>query len=152
LWDTGRVSSALVGIGPTPVEVPPVVHALAGRLRPGATAVPVWRNDYGGLTVRLGPAAAPSRTVGPYLKWVPETSACPDPLAEADRLVWAGSFTRVPHVLDAGRDEHGSWLLTSAVRAGGEVATSARSEERRVGQECTWRGSPCCGRREEYRV
>lgn len=119
------MSSALVGIGPTPVEVPPVVHALAGRLRPGATAVPVWRNDYGGLTVRLGPVAAPSRTVGQYLKWVPEASACPDPLAEADRLVWAGSFTRLPRVLDAGRDEHGSWLLTAAVRAGGEVATSA---------------------------
>lgn len=119
------MSSAVVGIGPTPVEVPPVVHTLAARLRSGATVVPVWRNEYGGLTVRLGSIPAPPRTTSSYLKWVPEDSACPDPLAEADRLLWAGSFTRVPHVLDAGRDAHGSWLLTAAVEADGDVATSA---------------------------
>ncbi|WP_285107197.1 phosphotransferase [Promicromonospora sp. MEB111] len=125
------MSSALVGIGPTPVEVPPVVHDLAGRLRPVATVVPVWRNEYGGLTARL---EDPRRETGPtsdtagrsaYLKWVPRASACPDPFAEADRLTWAGSFTAVPRVLAVGRDPHGSWLLTETVEVGGALATSA---------------------------
>jgi kanamycin kinase len=155
------VSNALVGISPTPVEVPPVVHALAERLRTGTTVVPVWRNEYGGLTVRLEdrrpgidpvrepalqpgrvPARRPARLTNPrpnsgghrsarrrshsaYLKWVPHGAPCPDLLAEADRLVWAGSFTPVPRVLGAGRDGHGSWMLTAAVEVGGAVATSA---------------------------
>ena len=129
------MSSALVGISPTPVEVPPVVHTLAGRLRSGATVVPVWRNEYGGLTVRLedreaAPGPAPSSVSDPdsvatYLKWVPRAAACPDPLAEADRLVWADSFAEVPRVLDVGSDTHGSWLLTEAIEVGGAVATSA---------------------------
>lgn len=155
------MSSALVGISPTPVEVPPVVHALAERLRTGATVVPVWRNEYGGLTVRLEdrrtssgldrepalppdrvPARRPAQLTNPrpnggrrraerrrshstYLKWVPHSAPCPDLLAEADRLLWAGSFTPVPRVLGAGRDTHGSWMLTAAVEVGGAVATSA---------------------------
>lgn len=153
------MSSALVGISPTPVEVPSVVHALAQRLRAGATVVPVWRNEYGGLTVRLEdresgadlalgsalqPARRPARLSNPrpstaavrrpipssYLKWVPRGAPCPDPLAEADRLVWAASVAAVPHatlprVLGAGRNAHGSWMLTAAVEVGGAVATSA---------------------------
>ncbi|MFD6142046.1 phosphotransferase [Promicromonospora sp. NPDC060271] len=116
------MSNALVGISPTPVEVPSVVHDLANRLRSGATVVPVWRNEYGGLTVRLETARGGRSS---YLKWVPHGAACADPLAEADRLVWAASFVPVPRVLDVGRDTHGSWLLTAAVEAGGAVATSA---------------------------
>ncbi|GAB2486380.1 aminoglycoside 3'-phosphotransferase [Promicromonospora xylanilytica] len=116
------MSSVFVGISPTPVEVPPVVHALANRLRSGATVVPVWRNEYGGLTVRLESGC---RSRSSYLKWVPDGAPCPDPLAEADRLVWAAPFVPVPRVLDAGRDQEGSWLLTAAVEAGGAVATSA---------------------------
>lgn len=123
--------------------------------------VPVWRNEYGGLTVRLEdrgpgtdrvgeqplspdrvPARRPARLTNPrpndggrrpaerrrhsaYLKWVPHGAPCPDLLGEADRLVWAGSFTPVPRVLGAGRDAHGSWMLTAAVEVGGAVATSA---------------------------
>jgi kanamycin kinase len=56
---------------------------------------------------------------------VPPGAACPDPLAEADRLVWADSFAALPRVLDAGRDTYGSWLLTAAVEVDGAVATSA---------------------------
>ncbi|MFD7023290.1 phosphotransferase [Promicromonospora sukumoe] len=138
------MSSTLVGISPTLVEVPPVVHDLAGRLRPGATVVPVWRNEYGGLTARLEDGAqlvdgaqledgadAPGRTTSraagrsSYLKWVPHGSACPDPFAEADRLVWASSHAPLPRVLDVGRDRHGSWLLTEAVERDGAIATSA---------------------------
>lgn len=116
------MSNALVGIGPTPVEVPSVVHDLADRLRSGATVVPVWRNEYGGLTVRLETECGSQRS---YLKWVPDGAPCPDPLAEADRLLWAASFTPVPRVLDAGRDAQGSWLLTAAVEVRGEIASSA---------------------------
>jgi kanamycin kinase len=116
------VSNALVGIGPTPVEVPSVVHDLADQLRSGATVVPVWRNEYGGLTVRLETECGSQRS---YLKWVPDGAPCPDPLAEADRLLWAASFTPVPRVLDAGRDAQGSWLLTAAVEVRGEIASSA---------------------------
>ncbi|MDR7384345.1 phosphotransferase [Promicromonospora iranensis] len=116
------MSNALVGIRPTPVEVPSVVHAVARRLRSGATVVPVWRNEYGGLTVRLEETCTRRSS---YLKWVPHGAACPDPLAEADRLVWAASFAPVPRVLDVGRDARGSWLLTAAVEIGGAVAASA---------------------------
>lgn len=116
------MSNALVGIGPTPVEVPSVVHDLADQLRSGATVVPVWRNEYGGLTVRLETECGSRRS---YLKWVPDGAPCPDPLAEADRLLWAASFTPVPRVLDAGRDAQGSWLLTAAVEVRGEIASSA---------------------------
>ncbi|GAA4714090.1 kanamycin kinase [Promicromonospora umidemergens] len=116
------MSSVSVGIGPTPVEVPPVVYALASRLWSGATVVPVWRNEYGGLTVRLEAGGACRSS---YLKWVPDGAPCPDPLAEADRLVWAASFVPVPRVLDVGRGPHGSWLLTAAVEVRGTPATSA---------------------------
>lgn len=155
------MSNALVGIGPTPVEVPTVVRALAERLRTGATVVPVWRNEYGGLTVRIEdrgpgdvpareralspdrvPARRPARLTNPrpsdglrrpaehdsrvsYLKWVPHGAPCPDLLGEADRLIWARSFTPVPRVLGAGREPQGSWMLTAAVEVGGAVATSA---------------------------
>ncbi|MEU4365011.1 phosphotransferase [Promicromonospora sp. NPDC023987] len=116
------MSSVFVGISPTPVEVPPVVSALASRLRSGATVIPVWRNEYGGLTVRLEAGCARRSS---YLKWVPDDAPCPDPLAEADRLVWAASFIPVPRVLDVGRDPDGSWLLTAAVEVGGTTAASA---------------------------
>lgn len=58
------MSSALVGIGPTPVEVPPVVQALAAHLWSGTTVVPVWRNEYGGITVRLEDRRAQTAAVG----------------------------------------------------------------------------------------
>ena len=124
------MSSTVVGIGPTPVEVPPVMHDLAGRLRPAVTVVPVWRNEYGGFTARLEDGRATGLASGTagrsaYLKWVPRSSACPDPFAEADRLTWAGSFTAVPRVLGVGRDPRGSWLLTETVEVGGTLATSA---------------------------
>lgn len=128
------MSSTLTGIGTAPVHVPMVVHALAGRLQPGASVVPVWRNEYGGLTVRLERHRAHRhRSARPlsgwsgssYLKWVPRGAPCPDPLAEADRLLWSGTFVRVPRVLDAGRDGRGSWLLTAAVEVDGVVAGSA---------------------------
>ncbi|WP_369375347.1 phosphotransferase [Promicromonospora sp. Populi] len=76
------------------------------------------RNSVGRKNVRR-------RARSSYLKWVPYAAACPDPLAEADRLIWAGSYTPVPRVLDVGWDEHGSWLLTAAVEAGGAITTSA---------------------------
>ena len=69
---------------------------------------PVWRNGLGGLTYRL---VTPSGSR--YVKWSPPGAE--DLSVEADRLSWAGRFSPVPHVLDAGADDSGSWLLTAAL-------------------------------------
>ncbi|WZH38522.1 MAG: aminoglycoside 3'-phosphotransferase [Microbacterium enclense] len=85
--------------------VPTRVRDLAGD----ATLQPVWRNNIGGLTFRATGADGIR-----YLKWGPlnaETSM----RAEAERLRWASAFTRVPRVLDEGRDATHEWLLTAAV-------------------------------------
>jgi kanamycin kinase len=100
-----------------PVEVPPVV----GRLAAGAEIVPVWRNELGGLTFRLGEHR--------YVKWIasaPDAAGTDeiDLLAEADRLVWAGRYATVPEVVETGRDETGQWLVTRAIA--GESAVSPR--------------------------
>jgi aminoglycoside phosphotransferase len=58
-----------------------------------------------------------------FVKWTPRTSAI-DPDEERVRLAWASAFTRVPNVLDHGRDADGAWLVTSALP--GENAVTAR--------------------------
>jgi kanamycin kinase len=91
---------------PSPSEpVPARVRDLAGDAR----LEPVWRNNIGGLTFRATGADGIR-----YLKWGPldaETSM----RAEAERLRWASAFTRVPRVLDEGRDATHEWLVTAAV-------------------------------------
>lgn len=74
----------------------------------GALVEPIWRNEAGGLTVRLTTPDAVR-----YLKWSP--AGGPDLRAEATRLVWAGRFATVPEVLDQGHDPSGQWLVTAAV-------------------------------------
>jgi kanamycin kinase len=88
-----------------PVEVPGPVAALAG----GAPLVPVWRNELGGLTWRVGDG--PERR---FVKWAPAGSALPLG-AEAERLRWAVGFTPVPVVLAHGRDDDGEWLVTAGL-------------------------------------
>lgn len=91
--------------------------------------MPVWRNELGGLTFRLGDDR--------YVKWNangPDAAAgtvAPeiDLLAEAERLTWAGRFITVPEVMDVGCDKPstdgaGQWLLTRAIAA--ESAVSPR--------------------------
>jgi kanamycin kinase len=97
-----------------PVEVPPVVRALAG----GVPAVPVWQNWAGGVTWQLGSGAGRR-----FLKWAPAGSGLPI-AREAQRLRWAARFTPVPPVLDAGSDADGDWLLTAGLP--GDSAVDAR--------------------------
>lgn len=91
------------------VEPPDRVRELAR----GAALVPVWRNDYGGLTFRTDD--------GRYIKHGPlnpESSLA----GEAVRLEWAGRYTRVPHVLEVGADSAHEWLVTRALPAESAVA------------------------------
>ncbi|MEV5414496.1 aminoglycoside 3'-phosphotransferase [Thermopolyspora sp. NPDC052614] len=76
----------------------------------------VWENEVGGLTFRLGDG--PDRR---FVKWTPVSSGI-DLRAEADRLRWAGAFTRVPRVLDLGADEDGGWLVTAGLPGDNAVA------------------------------
>ncbi|MFJ5926844.1 aminoglycoside 3'-phosphotransferase [Kitasatospora sp. NPDC092948] len=87
------------------VVVPPAIAELAGGVPP----TPVWRNELGGVTFRLGDG--PDRR---FVKWAPAGSGA-DLDAEAERLCWAGEFTAVPEVLGLGGDETGRWLLTAGL-------------------------------------
>jgi kanamycin kinase len=91
-----------------PVEVPPVVRALAG----GGPVEAVWRNWASGITWQLG--NGPGRR---FLKWAPAGSGLPI-AREAERLRWAARFTPVPVVLDVGSD----WLLTAGLPGDSAVA------------------------------
>ncbi len=86
------------------VAVPRAVQLLAGR----EPVTPVWRDELGGLTFRLG--------ADRYVKWVPHGTPELDLAAEAARLAWAAPFTPVPRVLDGGSDDDGAWLATAALR------------------------------------
>lgn len=74
----------------------------------GAPVTPVWVNEVGGTTFRLG--------TDRYVKWAPAGTGT-DLTAEAARLTWAGVFTTVPRVLEHGADPTGSWLVTAAIDA-----------------------------------
>ncbi|MFI9602969.1 aminoglycoside 3'-phosphotransferase [Streptomyces sp. NPDC052043] len=83
----------------------------------------VWKNELGGLTFQLG--LGDTRR---FVKWTPAGSGI-DLSAEAARLRWAARFTAVPHVLDEGADETGSWLVTRGLP--GRMAVDDR-----------WKGDP----------
>ena len=87
----------------TPVVVPAVVV----RLARGRPITPVWQNELGGLTFRLGDAR--------YVKWVATGTPEIDLPAEAERLTWARRWVTVPTVVDQGSDADGGWLVTAAV-------------------------------------
>jgi kanamycin kinase len=89
-----------------PVPVPDVVTALAGD----AAITPVWRNELGGLTFRLDGTGGAR-----YVKWVPAGTPEIDLPGEAERLIWARRWARVPQVLDQDADAEGVWLITAAV-------------------------------------
>lgn len=98
------------------LEAPAPVRALAG----GRLTCAVWENEAGGITFEVdGPEPV-------FVKWAPASSGI-DLESEAVRLSWAGSFIHVPRVLEAGRDEAGTWLVTSPVP--GEMAISKRWRE-----------------------
>ncbi|WP_031468791.1 aminoglycoside 3'-phosphotransferase [Sciscionella sediminilitoris] len=86
-----------------PVAVPPGIIALVGA----PSALPVWRNDLGGLTFRIDGQR--------YLKWAPADEPELDLAGEAKRMTWARQWVRVPRVLEQGADTEGSWLITEAI-------------------------------------
>ena len=88
-----------------PVPVPAAVADLAA----GASIEPVWVNQAGGLTFRVGHDR--------YVKWAPADVPELDLATEATRLLWAVRYTPVPQVLDLGADEEGTWLVTAALDA-----------------------------------
>ena len=76
----------------------------------------VWENELGGLTFEIGHGEDRC-----FVKWSP-TGDAPDLAVEAERLEWAAHHTVVPRVLDHGRDDHGSWLVTAALPGASAVA------------------------------
>ncbi|MFD1663561.1 aminoglycoside 3'-phosphotransferase [Streptomyces caeni] len=105
---------ALSGPPPPTVPVPARIAALAGD-RP---LLPVWRNELGGLTFRIGDGDGRL-----FAKWAPAGSRL-DLAGEAERLRWAGRFTTVPRVRDQGADQDGAWLVTHELP--GENAVTPR--------------------------
>ncbi|MDW3218990.1 MAG: aminoglycoside 3'-phosphotransferase [Acidimicrobiales bacterium] len=96
------------------IDVPDVVRELAN----GQPIMPVWENQLGGLTFRLGDGETRR-----FVKWA-ATGSGVDLAAERDRLMWAGPYLRVPEVLDFGTDADQSWLVTAGLA--GESAASSR--------------------------
>src|SRR4051794_29631373 len=102
-------------------SVPPPDYPVPAPIREaahGRTIHPVWANELGGATFRLGD--------GPdarYAKWVP-TGVELDLAAEAARMRWAGTFATVPRVLELKVNEDGAWLITAALD--GEMAVTDR--------------------------
>lgn len=97
-----------------PREPVPIADRVRSLAR-GAALLPVWRNDYGGVTFRTDD--------GRFIKHGPRNveSSLAD---EAERLEWAGRWIRAPHVLEAGSDEADEWLVTRAIP--GESAVAPR--------------------------
>ena len=91
-----------VSIPPEPVSVPARVRALAE----GAALTPVWVNELGGVTFRADD--------GRFIKHGPRNAES-SMVQEAERLAWAGRFTPVPRVLEAGTDAATEWLVTAAL-------------------------------------
>lgn len=78
----------------------------------------VWLNDLGGLTFRIRDGVKDS-----FIKWAPTNSGL-DFKAEQIKLEWAITYTPVPKVLEFGKDDLGSWLVTEGIEA--ENAVSER--------------------------
>ena len=83
--------------------------AVVGRLASGRPITPVWRNELGGLTFRLGDGSHAQ-----YVKWVANGTPEIDFPAEVERLAWARGWITAPAVIEQGADAEGSWLLSSA--------------------------------------
>ncbi|MFE9835383.1 phosphotransferase [Streptomyces sp. NPDC005551] len=108
---------------PSPsVRVPAPITALS-RGRP---ILPVWQNELGGLTFRIGDGPD-----GLFAKWAPSHSGL-DLAAEAVRLRWAGDFTPVPRVREQGADAEGSWLVTHGLPGDSAVSERWRADPGRA--------------------
>ncbi|WP_260855727.1 aminoglycoside 3'-phosphotransferase [Curtobacterium sp. 9128] len=114
-------------ISAEPTPEAPVPAALSAVIE-GRPAVPVWVNEIGGMTFRIGGDGSVG-IAEEYVKWVPTRYAAwiAD---EAARLAWAGRWLRVPEVLDHDADEDGAWLRTRALPGWSAVDPRWRDEPR----------------------
>lgn len=93
-------------------DVPDKVGELAGS----DSVELIWRNELGGLTFR-----ADGHTATRYIKWQQYTGlnaeqrADVDLMVESAKLRWAGRFTRVPRVIEAGQRPDCAWLVTEGL-------------------------------------
>jgi len=85
------------------------VPARVAAIAAGRATNLVWTNELGGVTYELGTGTNRS-----FVKWVPSGSSI-DLERERERLAWASAFVVVPRVLDHGRDDTGTWLVTEAL-------------------------------------
>lgn len=85
------------------VAVPAWVAELAG----GRPLTPVWRNEDGGLTFRVGDGSEYLKVQRRSLDW--------DPGGEADRLRWVSRFVPAPRVLATGQHGDLHWLRTAGL-------------------------------------
>jgi aminoglycoside phosphotransferase len=97
------------------------VPAAVLKAAAGSEIYPVWVNELGGLTYRLGDGRKRR-----FVKWMPAGHDA-ELQAEAERLRWASRYVTVPPVLDEGFDDTGSWLVTSGIP--GEFAVADRWKE-----------------------
>ena len=106
--------------GPTRPDtaIPAPVRAVAA----GRAVRAVWQNELGGITFEVG-----AGTKRCFVKWAPAASGI-DLGAEAARLTWAVSFTRVPRLLGQGADATGSWIITAALPGRFAVADRWKSD------------------------
>jgi kanamycin kinase len=92
------------------------------------SAVLICTNFLGGRTFRLGaPGAARYLKIAPLT--VPDTH---DLTVEAERLRWIGDRFPVPHVLDAGRTDSLTWMLTEELPGITAADPRWRSDPRRT--------------------
>lgn len=113
---------AISGPPRSPVRVPARISELAGD-RP---LLPVWQNELGGLTFRIG--SGDGRL---FAKWAPAGSGL-DLAAEAARLRWARRFTPVPRVHVHGTDRDGAWLVTHGLPGENAVAPRWKADPGRA--------------------
>jgi len=104
--------------------------AAVARLARGEASTPVWHNEVGGLTFRIGAGTPRDR----HIKWMPIATAATEPSleAEAERLRWAARYIAVPRVLETGSDAEGSWLVTETIPVPSAVAPAPRDPARMV--------------------
>ncbi|ROS73538.1 aminoglycoside 3'-phosphotransferase [Cellulomonas sp. PhB143] len=104
------------------VEPSAVVREIAAELALEGEILPVWRNQVGGLTFRVGSEH--------HLKWAPDGRGL-DLVAEAERMAWARAYAVVPTVVGHGRAEdeaapedarQGTWLVTRTLPGASAVA------------------------------
>ena len=112
----------LAGPPQGPVATPRAIAQIAR----GEEVVPVWVNQLGGVTFRVGEARS-----GRYVKWNPRGSSLRLD-AEVARLRWAGRWVRVPAVLSVGTDDEGEWLVTKAVPGVNAAAARWHSDPERA--------------------